>query len=469
MKEFYTLTKSGERVRVDADLAKQLVRSGKKNPEDFTVVEDSAEPTPLWSPEGSGRPGQFGASSADMVSPTGEVMPPTPLLPGAGTGEDIVPKFVREDPLALKAITAGVETIPTALSTINVGKKFPFVGVDSSAGDKISQAYADKYKRVVNSPNVLEDVATDPVSYIPGVGEFQAAKHATDLGKFAAKYGQHLIDPVVQGVSTGLERGDVSPAAIAAGIGASAGLRGISEGIGSLASKGFAKRGLEAMDIPAIQKAVPMFGGTAGAVQSGMRAEALNPIHNFYVTGMHSIYDEGLTKPTYFATLPGADMPNISGDTGDLIASIATEAEAALVNAYRRVKPGSPDLKTLALKKERIMQMVEDLRTLRGARGDGLTSTQVLEKAKQYSDVPEIANAITNNMLPGRGMGEPSSLLYAGSKYLALPQREFSLSAPISSGVGRLTDPENLTRASNIAKYAIPMANRTAVQELQAP
>jgi hypothetical protein len=39
MKRFYTTSKTGEEVEVDADLARQLVSSGKKRPEDFTIDE----------------------------------------------------------------------------------------------------------------------------------------------------------------------------------------------------------------------------------------------------------------------------------------------------------------------------------------------------------------------------------------------------------------------------------------------
>ena len=477
MKEFYTLTKSGERVRVDADLAKQLVRSGKKNPEDFTVVEDSAKPTPLWSPEGSGWDGQYGMPSdtpqpdyvpqpaipeAGVMSkykvPTGTDVPMTPLdTPWRLPDPAMVKQFAQESRQPLAKSLAGWESLVGAIRG----------GTPSEADVQAN------YDQILNSPAFPERVATDLTTYIPGVGELSAGEKVTAIGikglrrgleyspgavsKFANKYAQHAIDPVVQGVASGVASDDISVPGIAAGVVGSGILRAGAEGIGKLAESGFRLKGLDKAESAFAREKTPIVGSTAGAMTDIVDNPPKEAIRNpgFW----EAVHDPGTGKVPYFTTAPGAGSQVKRESVDDIVSLAAKDAEAQLVSNYVDVRPGSRDLTQLAVGKKRIDAWVEDMRTLAGERNEPLIESQIIQKAKQYADVPEIGKAMRAYWLLNGGS------VSKASNYLDLPQKGFSLEHPFASTIGGVTSPENLSRMSAVAsRYGIPASVRGVVR-----
>lgn len=70
MKRYYTTTKTGESVEVPQDLAKQLVKMGKKKPEDFEIEDVPDEPTASAAPVASVAPAQADPAPQEQKTPS---------------------------------------------------------------------------------------------------------------------------------------------------------------------------------------------------------------------------------------------------------------------------------------------------------------------------------------------------------------------------------------------------------------
>jgi hypothetical protein len=70
MKRYYTTTKTGESVEVPQDLAKQLVKMGKKKPEDFEIEEVPDEPTAPAAPTASVAPAPAAQAPQEPKTPS---------------------------------------------------------------------------------------------------------------------------------------------------------------------------------------------------------------------------------------------------------------------------------------------------------------------------------------------------------------------------------------------------------------
>jgi len=146
-------------------------------------------------------------------------------------------------PLAMSL--TGYESIPSAISAIDIKNplnkenEFPYIQLHPEQSATIEQDVADRYKQILEKPNFLEDVLTDPVTYIPGIGaEAKLAKYAKyaktapKLAEKASKYANiaKYTEPVVNAaIQTGGEmaQGKLEPtvgnAIVAGGVGTVAG------------------------------------------------------------------------------------------------------------------------------------------------------------------------------------------------------------------------------------------------------
>lgn len=327
MKKYYTTSKSGEWVFVDQALAKSLVASGKKKPEDFEIVEDN---------EGSQSPVWGGVAGYDKSTPmpTGEMQPEAggtaKVKPGIFSGvQENIQKLGKTAMAPVRAALAGVETVPDIASNINVSRYAPFIGVDENAGENISKAFSDSYNKT--DPNIVETMITDPVNLFPAVRGIKALQGA---GKFA----KYLIEPAINaGIQTGGEAvmtGDVLPEMIASnmavGTGAGALLSKIAPSIGGAIKEGAVvslgqdvklkpsdqlKKFSPELEVLFKNKDIPLKGGTRAIVENVTRKlDDLKRTRGEYLAKKESETIEQASKTGSNDLIGTVDLENVRMD-----------------------------------------------------------------------------------------------------------------------------------------------------------
>ena len=110
----------------------------------------------------------------------------------SGSVTDRFRRLVTMAKAPMQGALAAAESIPQAVESIDLKTEFPYVGIKPESD--VKGRFLSRYQDIQQDPNFLEDIATDPISYVPGVG--QAVKGA----KYGGKALRYAADPVLQSV-----------------------------------------------------------------------------------------------------------------------------------------------------------------------------------------------------------------------------------------------------------------------------
>lgn len=206
----------------DRELAQKMVA---KFPGQYDVTFDGTKP--LWSPEGSGWESEIMNPRESLVVP--ESTSPGPVLKEAGpvpVGEARVkPESLFEGTAAntdkylrqpIKSFLSSAENIGQELyNVIDPKTTFPYVGFNPVEGGL--EGFGARYQALADRPteelNWVEQIATDPVSYIPGANVSKLvplAEKAPLVGKFLASNLSKFVDPTIQTAASAVTTPDMT-------------------------------------------------------------------------------------------------------------------------------------------------------------------------------------------------------------------------------------------------------------------
>jgi hypothetical protein len=224
------------------------------------------EDKPLWSPEGSGWPAEIASTPRNEELPKGAyVQPMSEYLLGGDIVKDI-PRGANK--LMAKAVGA-VGSIPSTVGAIDFKNpfsrysEFPYIELKGEEASKLEEDNLDNYNRILQDPNFLEEILTDPTLLIPGVGELKIVAKLPRIGAFLAKYGRPALDALVQTASEVIQGKITTP-----------GQAGATAAVGSVAGTVLGAAGRKAGDLL-----------SSGADESLARRLMLKPKNQLYPQG----------------------------------------------------------------------------------------------------------------------------------------------------------------------------------------